>query len=132
MLNDCYFQIIPYEGYLDIIEFPSRYSSNNKFHRYYLKDKKEITIGRDKSCDIPLSWDKTYSKFQTTIIYDEFVEQWKIIDGKEGKKSRNGSWVFASKSHEIVDKLIFRVANSKIQITMIEPDSKYIYSNIKN
>ena len=121
MLNDCYFQIVPYESYIDIIELPNRYSSNNKCHRFYVKDKKQIFIGRDKSCDIPLSWDKTYSKFQTTISYDEFLDQWKIIDGKEGKKSRNGSWVFASKSHEIVDNLVFRVANSKININVLPP-----------
>lgn len=129
MLNDCYFQIKPYDGYLEINQLPSRYSHSNQVYRFFLKDTRQIKIGREKSCDIKLCWDKTYSKFQTTITWDEFLEQWKITDGYGGKNSRNGTWMFASKSHEIKNETIFRVANTKIVIEKI-PAEKMINENL--
>lgn len=116
MLNDCYFQVKPFDGYIEINQLPSRYSHSAVLFKFLQKDKKTILIGRDKSCDIKLCWDKTYSKFQTSIIYDDLLEQWKIIDGGQKGPSRNGSWVFAStKSQELKNKTIFRVGITKIQ-----------------
>lgn len=83
-----------------------------------MKDKKKILIGRDITCDIQLCWDNTFSKFQTSIMWDEHIEQWKIVDGGPKGPSRNGTWLFASKSFEIYDGLVFRVANSKVQINL--------------
>lgn len=116
MLNDCYFQVKPFDGYIEINQLPSRYSHEITSNKFFLKDKKEILIGRDKSCDIKLCWDKTYSKFQTTIAWDDLLEQWKIIDGGKSGSSRNGTWVFANKSHELVNGTVFRVAFTKVEV----------------
>ena len=120
MLNDCYFQIKVEDYSLEITQLSSRYSNEVKVFKYYVKDNKEIIIGRDKSCDIILNWDKSYSKFQAVISYDEFLEQWKITDGGIKGPSRNGSWIFISKSVEIKEGTTFRVANSKIEVNLID------------
>lgn len=106
------------EGYLEVTQHPSRHSQTSETYRFFIKDKKVILIGRDSSCDIKLCWDNTYSKFQTSIIYDEQIENWKIIDGGSKGPSRNGTWLFASRSFEVYNGCIFRVANSKVQIKM--------------
>ena len=85
---------------------------------YDSKHKPEILIGRDKSCDIQLNWDKTFSKFQVSLIWDEFLEQWKIVDGGPKGISRNGTWIFTSKSFEIHDECVFKIENSKIKIKL--------------
>lgn len=46
------------------------------------------------------------------------MKQWKIVDGGFKGPSRNGTWLFASKSFEIYDGLIFRVANSKVKVNL--------------
>jgi hypothetical protein len=119
MLNDCYFQIKPLDGILEISQLPSRYSHDTVTYKYFLKDKKEISIGRDKACDIKLCWDKTYSKYQTLILWDDFLEQWKIIDGGHNGSSRNGTWIIASKSQLIKNETIIRIANTKVEATII-------------
>ena len=122
MLNDCYFQIKPQDGFLEISQLPSRYSHDTITFKYLLKDKKEVSIGRDKSCDIKLCWDKTYSKFQTLIVWDDFLEQWKIIDGGHNGTSRNGTWIFASKSQVIKSGTIIRIANTKVEAMIYNND----------
>lgn len=118
LLNDCCFHMSQHDGYLEIMQHPSKHSQVSESYRFFIKDKKEILIGRDSSCDIKLSWDNTYSKFQTSIIYDEEIEHWKIVDGGPKGPSRNGTWLFASKSFEVYDGCVFRVASSKVQIKM--------------
>lgn len=124
MLNDCYFQLKPSEKRLDIIQLPSRYCSESKTFSFSNTENKVITIGRDQSCDINLSWDKSYSKFQCEISWDVFLEQWKIEDGGKKGASRNGTWIFVFKSIEIRDGTCFRVANSKVEIRFVEPDNQ--------
>jgi hypothetical protein len=46
------------------------------------------------------------------------MEQWYIIDGKEGRVSRSGTWVYASKSIEIYNGLTFKIENSVVKIEM--------------
>lgn len=120
MLNDCYFQLRPYSDRLEIVQLANKHITNNLTYTFYLKYTKEIKIGRDKNCEICLNWDKAYSKIQCTITWDEFLEQWKISDGKPKANSRNGTWIFASRSFEIVDGTVFRIANSKILINVIQ------------
>lgn len=116
--------VVPQNGYLEVVQHASRYTSANHTYNFLVKDHKEVLIGRDLSCSIKLNWDKTYSKFQTSIIWDEQMDQWYIVDGKGNSGSRNGSWVYASKSCEIYDGLIFKIGNSKVKVNMIT-QSKY-------
>lgn len=120
MLNDCYFQIKPFKDRLEIVHLANRYIQKNLPYTFYTKFTKEVKIGREQTCDICLSWDKSYSKFQCTLQWDEFLEQWKITDGGPKGPSRNGSWIFASRSFEIIEGTVFRVANSKILINMLK------------
>jgi hypothetical protein len=119
MLNDCYFQIKPYSDKLEIIQLANKHMNKNLTYVFYLKYTKEVKIGRDKSCEICLNWDKSYSKVQCSLQWDDFMSMWKIIDGSSKGSSRNGSWIFASRSFEIVDGTIFRVANSKLHISLL-------------
>ena len=130
MLNDCYFQIKPQDGYIEINQLPSRYSHDTITFKFFLKDKKEISIGRDKTCDIKLCWDKTYSKYQTMIIWDNFLEQWKIQDGGPKGPSRNGTWIFASKSQPLTNGTVFRIANTKIEAVVEGEEVKESESSI--
>lgn len=118
MLNDCYFQIKPNGTKIEIVQLAHKDMSKNLNFTFSLENTREIKIGRDKSCEICLN-DKSYSKFQCTIAWDEFLEFWKISDGGPKGPSRNGSWVFVSRSYEITDGTIFRVANSKIQANIL-------------
>lgn len=121
-MNDIFFHVAPGEGgKLDIIQLPNKYCNNSVNFTFESKLKQEIHIGRDKTCDIILSWEKTYSKHQASIVWDEFLEQWKVVDGSSKGPSRNGTWVYISKSFEVYDGCIFRIDNSKIKINLTHP-----------
>lgn len=67
--------------------------------------------------------DKSFSRIQTTFIYDNNINCWFICDGKvthqgEMKPSTNGTWIYAYHSFEISDETIFRIGNSKIKINL--------------
>lgn len=48
------------------------------------------------------------------IVWNEVDSCWKLIDGNSKGPSRNGTWIFASKSIEIVDNLNFKVGNTRL------------------
>ncbi len=48
------------------------------------------------------------------IVWNEVDSCWKLIDGNSVTPSRNGTWIFASKSIEIVDNLNFKVGNTRL------------------
>ena len=79
----------------------------------YSKDKKNITIGRDKSSDIYIE-DKLLSRKQCYIYYQDVnnlsgKNKWFIIDGSvDGKKSTNDTWVYTLKDNIIYDQMIFK------------------------
>lgn len=122
LLNDCYFQLKPSNGYIEIVQINGRYQKNTNIYTFFAKDTKEIKIGRDKSCQVNLNWDKTYSKVQCSLLWDEMCEVWNLIDGsKEKGGSRNGTWVFASKSCELSNGMNFRIVNSKLSVNIYQP-----------
>jgi hypothetical protein len=55
-----------------------------------------IKIGRDKSCEINFINNKTISRFQTTIQYNQSNKEnekgWFVMDGTHSKNSTNGTW----------------------------------------
>ena len=77
-------------------------------------DNKEVTIGRDKKCNLSFPNDKSFSRCQTTFSFDENKKQWIIIDGSKTKSSTNGTWIFGTHSFPIVDQLIIEILTSKI------------------
>ena len=38
--------------------------------------------------------DELLSKMQATIKYDHLIHQWVLIDGFDGKRSTNGTWLY--------------------------------------
>lgn len=118
MLNDCLFQIKQKQSQLEIIQLPNNHSDKKILYTFDNKENQTILIGRDKSCNIKLDWDMTYSKFQTMIVWDSSKEMWKITDGGLNGLSRNGTWLIASKSQELKNGTIIMVANTKIEISI--------------
>ena len=49
-------------------------------------------MGRDSKCTIPFPGDKSFSKTQLTIKYDNTLKTWILKDGFEDKPSTNGTW----------------------------------------
>ena len=105
-----------------------RYSKNNT-HTFFSKDTKEIKIGRDKSCNIVLNFDKTYSKVQCYLEYDTDILQWKLIVGSSKGPSRNGTWVYALKSVEISDGAQIRINQNRILCKIKEFESSESLNN---
>ena len=73
---------------------------------------KEILIGRDKKCDFSFPKDKSFSRFQTSFVFDDDKKEWYIIDGKGDKSSTNGTWIFGTHSFLIENEMIIEVLNS--------------------
>ena len=78
---------------------------------------KEVTIGRDKKCILSFPGNKSFSRCQATISFDENKKEWNIIDGSKTKSSTNGTWIFGTHSFPIVDQLIIEILTSKIIFT---------------
>lgn len=114
MINDTYFQLKPSKDSIEIIHLSDRLLKSSTKTNFSHEEKKVIKIGRDKDCDVKLNWDKTFSKIQCQVIWDGIETCWKLIDGNGKTPSRNGTWVFASKSIEIVDNLNFKVGNTRL------------------
>ena len=68
--------------------------------------------------------DKSFSRYQTTLEFDENKYEWTVIDGKDNKGSTNGTWVFGIHSFLIENEMIFEILNSKIRIKEIKIDNK--------
>ncbi len=58
--------------------------------------------------------DKSFSRIQTTFLFDDDKKEWIIIDGSKTKSSTNGTWIFGTHSFEIKDQLMVEILNSKI------------------
>ena len=83
-------------------------SFNDKTYKFP-KEKNEITIGRDKNCDIVLLNEKDVSRIQTTIYFDLKEDEWFIIDGSKEKESTNGTWLTLMNTTEIYDNMILEI-----------------------
>ena len=104
---------------LEIINLTNRKHSNNRriFDGF---NQKKITIGRHKECDFFFPKDKSFSRFQTTFIFDEEQKEWSVFDGKDNKGSTNGTWIFGIHSFLIKNEMIVEILNSKIKIIIKE------------
>ena len=83
-------------------------SFNDKNYKFP-KEKSEITIGRDKNCDIVLLNERDVSRIQTSIYFDFKEDDWFIIDGSKEKESTNGTWLTLMNATEIYDNMILEI-----------------------
>ena len=81
---------------------------------------KEVTIGRDSKCTFAFPKDKSFSRIQTTFLFDEKEKQWRVIDGSRSKSSTNGTWIFGTHSFPIKDQMIVGVLTSKLKFTLVK------------
>ena len=83
------------------------YNENNIYDPMILgKDKDYYTIGRSRNNDIIIN-DMLLSNINCFIYFNS--GHWMIQDGNEnGKKSTNGTWLYAYENNEIYDKMIFK------------------------
>ena len=113
------FQVTPIqENYIEIINL-----SNDNFQDKYVIDgleKKTITIGRHRDCDFSFPNDKSFSRFQTTIEFDEKIKKWSVYDGNKDKGSTNGTWIFGTHSFIIKNEMTAEILNSQIKIVEIK------------
>ena len=60
---------------------------------YFKPDTENIKIGRSNSCEVVIE-DAVLSKFQAHIYFDSEKECWYLLDGFQGKRSLNGTWLY--------------------------------------
>lgn len=73
----------------------------------------EITIGRDSQCTYAFVNDKSFSRLNTRIVYEN--DNWIIKDGSPERSSKNGTWVFGLHSFPIKDGMLAEILNSKLR-----------------
>ena len=93
-------------------------NENNSKQIFDPNNIKEITIGRDKKCNFSFPKDKSFSRNQTTFLFDDKNKIWIIDDGCKTKSSTNGTWVFGTHSFPIVDQLTIEILSSKLIFTV--------------
>jgi hypothetical protein len=118
------FQITPLkDDNIEIINL-SKKNTDDSTNKYIVNafDKKTITIGRHIDCDFSFPKNKSFSRFQTTIEFDEELKKWTIIDGNKNKSSTNGTWIFGTHSFLIRDEMIVEILNCQIRIIEVKSD----------
>ena len=123
--GDAIFQISPINNnFLEIIHLKRKKNPNNTDNKLIFEGikNKKVTLGRSKDCDFSFPKDKSFSRFQTSFVFDDDKKEWYIIDGKGDKSSTNGTWIFGTHSFLIEKEMIIEVLNSKIKIKEIKKE----------
>ena len=81
---------------------------------------KIITIGRDKQCTLSYPKDKSFSRVQTTIQFEDELNEWVIYDGNIDKGSTNGTWVFGMHSFPIKDGMVAEILTTKVKFQVLK------------
>ena len=117
------FQVSPIENnHLEITNLSNQDASIPPKQVFDPSSKKEVTIGRNKTCDFFFPGNKSFSRTQTTFEFDEESQKWVIVDGSRTKSSTNGTWVFCSHSFLVKDKMTVGILNNIIQINEEAPE----------
>ena len=112
------FQVSPINDYnLEIVNSSQENTSSIKKQTFDPSSKKEVTIGRAKTCDFAFPGNKSFSRIQTTFEYDEENKKWIIIDGSKIKSSTNGTWIVCTHSFQIKNVTMIDIMNHRLQIT---------------
>ena len=111
---------------IDTLQFHIKVVSKCIIEVIFLKNKrsyvfnalaqKEITIGKNENCTIPLP-SSNLSDIHTTIYYDNESKYWKIRDGTENSSSLSGSWIFSTTPIEICDGMRIKLWKKEISIS---------------
>ena len=103
------FQVTPIENNkIEVLNLSKKNEEEEQKKIFDPNEIKEISIGRDKKCDFSFPKDKSFSRIQTTFLFDDDKKEWIIIDGSKTKSSTNGNWIFGTHSFEILNsKIIF-------------------------
>jgi hypothetical protein len=92
----------PYDEFQIIKAQIYNHKDRSKMESIIFEDKNDVlTIGSSKKNKLSFN-DHTLSKVQCRILYDSKKRVWKIVDGNEGKKSTNGTWLLLSAGVEVV------------------------------
>ena len=76
-----------------------------------------MRIGRSKNCEVCFN-ENTLSKIHANLKWDENINKWKLIDGKDiNSPSTNGTWLYAAHSYEINDNTVCKIGSSRIKIS---------------
>ena len=112
------FQVTPVDNYnLEITNLSQENISSGQKQNFNASNKKEVTIGRAKTCDFSFPGNKSFSRIQTTFEYDEENKEWLIIDGSKIKSSTNGTWILCTHSFQIKNITTIDIMNHRLQIT---------------
>lgn len=115
------FEVTPIDdGCLQIINLSKKDSSQENKKLFDPTKVQEVTIGRGADCNFSFAKDKSFSRIQTSFLYDENTKEWTIIDGSKTKSSTNGTWVFGTHSFEIKDQMIAEILTSKVKFKFLK------------
>ena len=120
MVNDCYLQVKlnNNKNEIEITVINSTHLKSSLNYNFDSNDITKVKAGRDSSCEIKIDWNKSYSKFQCSFIWDSNLSLWTIVDGKDNLTSRNGTWLFLNKSYELISDSFIRINDSKLKIKL--------------
>ena len=82
------------------------------------KEISTITLGSLNNCTYNLKNDKSFSRIQTTIKYEN--GNWVVKDGSLAKWITNGTWVFGVHSFEIIDGMTVEILSSKLRFEIFD------------
>lgn len=99
-----------------ILEIVCVNSCNNKKYIYNSITKLEITIGRNKNCDISFPDDTSFSDIQCTLNFDIAEKNWLIKDG-HSEPSLLGTWIFSTNPILISDGMLVKLWDREIKIS---------------
>lgn len=111
-LGDVHFSVDPKEKSIINIEINLEDDERQSF--FFGESNKCVKIGRGKTCDINLK-SLAYSRFQTTLFYNQKAECWYIRDGYE-KESMNGTWLYIGFDWEINNNSKFRIGQNLLEV----------------
>ena len=95
-------------------------TNKNIIKSYKGNDCEKVTIGRSRKCDLCFSEMKGISKLQCTLQYDSSNKEWIMLDGNNGKKSTNGTWVFGLNTYIIYDCMVVEIFGKQFEIKVIQ------------
>ncbi len=84
------------------------------------RNKKIITIGSSKQCDLCISDDSSISKVHCMLTFNVITSLWEVSDGNNDKRSTNGTWYLLNKTPiDIVKESQFRLYGKSFTIRYV-------------
>lgn len=90
-VSDYFLHLTPFKDRLEINKLANKNIHISEKFIFY-NNQENVTIGRDKKCNINFLGDKAISRIQATFIYDKTIKLWKVRDGTGKQCSINGTW----------------------------------------